>query len=346
MSLMRQWLERRERPAREQSALTDFAEEALLAIDERGVVRAANRAAGQLCPRLLIGANLGDALPAEGLATLVSDMRQLDESEIIDQVSIAGRPYRARLQRLAGRHGRIVISLQDISELVRLNRARRDMVANISHELRTPISNIRIIIENLFHEKERPKRGESINSVRAIQREADALQHLAEELLALSMMETGQVLLRMQPVGLRRLVREICEREEERRERAAVVIHNRVSREMRALADRDQLRRALMNLLHNALKWTPAGGQIEIDAEAAGDEITITVRDSGPGVPADQTARIFERFYRVDDSRSRGEGLGLGLAICRHIVEAHGGRIWAEPGQPGGGHFAFTLLAA
>ena len=314
-------------------------------LDERGTVRVANQAAKQLCAQPLIGLPLRVALPSPELAELVVDMQRLGETELIEQIHIAERPYRARLRLLTGKRARIGVSLQDISELVRLNRARRDMVANISHELRTPISSIRIIIESLFHEKERPKREDSISSLRAIQRETDSLQHLAEELLMLSMMETGQVLLRMQPVGLRKLVWEVCAREEERRELVGVTIHNRVEEKTSALADQDQLRRVLMNLLNNALKWTPRGGEIFFMAEETGEEITVTVRDTGPGVPADQTTRIFERFYQLDESRSRGDGVGLGLAICRHIVEAHGGRIWAEVNQGGGGHFAFTLLA-
>ena len=327
--------------------LVDFTEEALFILDERGIVRAANRAARGMCQSSLIGAPLRTVLPAPELAALVVDLVRLRESEMSEQILIAGRPYRARLRTLSGRRARIGLSLQDISELVRLNRARRDLVANISHELRTPISSIRIIIESLFHEKERPRRRDSIASLRAIQREADSLQHLAEELLLLSMMETGQVYLRMQPVRIQDLIREVCEREEERRELADVTFRHRVQSDLSVLADRDQLRRVLLNLLHNALKWTPAGGEIAFSAEENGEEITVTIQDSGPGVPADQTTRIFERFYQLDDARSRGEGIGLGLAICRHIVEAHGGRIWAEPGpEAGGGLIAFTLLAS
>ena len=327
--------------------LVDFAEEALFILDEEGIIRVANRTAQRMCQNPLIGAPLRLALPSPELATLVVDLVRLGETEMSEQIHIEERPYRARLRKFSGRRKRIGVSLQDISELVRLNRARRDMVANISHELRTPISSIRIIIESLFHEKERPRRRDSIASLRAIQREADSLQHLAEELLLLSMMETGQVYLRMQPVGIQELIREVCEREEDRRELTEARILNRVPGDLSVLADRDQLRRVLMNLLHNALKWAPEGGEIAFSAEENGEEITVIVQDTGPGVPADQTTRIFERFYQMDDSRSQVEGIGLGLAICRHIVEAHGGRIWAEPGsEVGGGYFAFTLLAS
>ncbi|MCY3935485.1 MAG: ATP-binding protein [Chloroflexi bacterium] len=335
------------RPGNGLRELVDFAEEALFILDERGNIQMANRAAQEMCPTTLIGVPLGEALPSPVLAALVEDLMQLDEKEMSEQVQIDECPFRVRVRALAGRRKRIAVSLQDISELVRLNRARRDMVANISHELRTPISSIRIIIESLFHEKERPRRRDSIASLRAIQREADSLQHLAEELLMLSMMETGQIYLRMQPVQLGELFGEVSDREEERRELAEVTVHNRVDREISVLADPDQLRRVLVNLLHNAMKWTPVGGEIVCRAEQQGEEVKVMLQDSGAGIPADQTQRIFERFYQMDDSRSRGEGIGLGLAICRHIIEAHGGRIWAEAGSTaGGGFFAFTLLAS
>ncbi|MEO8397875.1 MAG: sensor histidine kinase, partial [Chloroflexota bacterium] len=122
-----------------------------------------------------------------------------------------------------------------------------------------------------------------------------------------------------------------------------------VSKELRVLADRDQVQRVLLNLLHNAIKWSPPREKIRVRAESSGDEVTITVLDRGPGVPEDQRERVFERFYQVDKSRSGG-GTGLGLAICKHIVEAHGGRIWVEDNSEGkdgrGGNFKFTLPAA
>ena len=116
------------------------------------------------------------------------------------------------------------------------------------------------------------------------------------------------------------------------------------------LADGDQVRRVLINLIHNAIKWSPPNEKIRVRAESSGDEVVISVLDNGPGVPEEFRERIFERFYQLDPSRSAGEGTGLGLAICRHIIEAHGGRIWVENNDEGtdgtGGCFKFTLPAA
>jgi two-component system phosphate regulon sensor histidine kinase PhoR len=112
------------------------------------------------------------------------------------------------------------------------------------------------------------------------------------------------------------------------------------------LCDPDKVRRVLVNLVHNAVKWSPLGETIMIHVQRAADEVVISVIDNGPGVPDDQTERIFERFYQTDASRSGSDGTGLGLAICKHIVEAHGGRIWAEGNtQRSGGRFFFTLPA-
>jgi two-component system phosphate regulon sensor histidine kinase PhoR len=241
----------------------------------------------------------------------------------------------------------IGLALQDVSELVRLNRARRDMVANISHELRTPIANIRLIIDSLFHEDEKPKRKRSISSIQAIARETDSLLWIMQEMLDLSMIESGQAILRMVEVPLKSLVDEAIERLEDQSESKDLKIVHDVPGEIQVLCDPDQTRRVLVNLLHNAVKWSPQGETINVRAVNGGDEVIVSVVDHGPGVPDDQVERIFERFYQVDPSRSKQGGTGLGLAICKHIVEAHDGRIWAEGNsQSPGGRFMFTLPSA
>jgi two-component system phosphate regulon sensor histidine kinase PhoR len=263
-----------------------------------------------------------------------------------EQLAFNGRTYKTRVQVIR-RDGNtfIGIALQDISALVRLNRARRDMVANISHELRTPIANIRLIIDSLFHEQDKPKRKQSTSALKAIARETDSLLWLVQELLDLSMIETGQAILRMIEFRLRELVEEVAERMADQLEGKSLTLTIDILEEFEVLADYDQLRRVLVNLIHNAIKWSPPGGTIEVHAEYVGDEARIDVLDAGPGVPDDQVERIFERFYQVDSSRSSGDGSGLGLAICKHIIEGHGGRIWADGNSiGGGGRFHFTVM--
>jgi len=227
---------------------------------------------------------------------------------------------------------------------VRLNRARRDMVANISHELRKPVANIRIIIDSLFHEDEKPKRKRSISSLQAIARETDSLLWVIQEMMDLSMIESGQSIVRMVELDLRPLIEDAVDRMEDQSSLKDIRIVHDVSKKLRVWGDWDLARRVIVNLLHNAIKWSPKGSKITVSATATADDVTIQIVDEGPGVPDDQVERIFERFYQVNSSRSGGEGTGLGLAICKHIVEAHGGKVWAVgQSQTKGGKFVFTL---
>jgi two-component system phosphate regulon sensor histidine kinase PhoR len=327
--------------------LANVSHEALLVINEKRQIIAINDRAEELFGRERpIGESLIGITSSPELDMMVSDALTNAEESYEDQLIIKERTYRVNV-KVVRREGNFFIglALQDISDLVRLNRARRDMVANISHELRHPIANIMLTIDGLFHEHEKPKRKQSINSLRAIARETDTLLWLVEELYDLSMIESGQAIMRMLPCTLRELVNEAEERIHDQAAAKDLKYSNEVDSRVVVLCDHDQMRRVLTNLIHNAVKWSPQGETITVRAQDNGDEVTVTVSDRGTGVPDDQVQRIFERFYQVDDSRSGG-GTGLGLAICKHIVEAHGGRIWAEGNSTAkGGHFAFTLLS-
>ena len=177
--------------------------------------------------------------------------------------------------------------------------------------------------------------------------ETDALLWLAQELLDLSMIESGQAILRLVKSPLKQLVDDAIERFAPHAEMKDLTIVSHVPQNYDVLCDADQLKRVLGNLIHNAIKWSPKDNAITITASEHEDEITVTVFDKGPGVPEDLRERIFERFYQADVSRSGDEGTGLGLAICKHIIEAHGGRIWAAGNSRGkGGQFRFTVLKA
>ncbi len=294
-----------------------------------------------------LGKALADLIDAPDLLELVElSLREnegLEEHFIVDE-----RHYRARTRLL--RHGQrrfVSLAIQDISELVSLNRSRRDLVANISHELRTPITRIRLIIDSLFLDADKPKRKASIQSLKEIAMETDALLWLSQELLDLSMIESGEKILRMVPMPLKQVIDEASERFEAQAEMKDLTIVSHVPAQLGALCDVDQLKRALGNLIHNAIKWSPAHDVITITAAEQVDEIIVSVFDNGPGVRDDLRERIFERFYQGDSSRSGDEGTGLGLAICKHIIEAHGGRIWAQGNSHGrGGRFSLTLLKA
>ena len=331
------------------STIADVAYDQVIVLDSDTTIIAVNKAASEFFGHHNpIGECIGDVINSPDLISMVQHAIH-DEEGFEEQFKIGTRYYRARTHVIRYDNGNIFIgvAMQDITQLVRLNRARRDMVANISHELNTPIANIRLIIDGLFHEQSRPKRKASIASLRAIARETETLQWTVQELLDLSMIESGQAIMKLVEEPLSEIVDEAIARLDEKLDQKNINVVRHIPQKMRVLCDNEHLRRVFINLISNAIKWSPEDDAITVSATADGEEVSVAIFDNGPGVPEDQRERIFERFYQVDTARSGTEGSGLGLAICKHIVEAHGGRIWAEGNaQGGGGLFRFTLLNA
>lgn len=263
------------------------------------------------------------------------------------QIMINNLPHRVRAVT-AGPYG-LAIELKDLSELQRLGRARRDFIANISHELRTPLTSIRLVVESLLTGAARdPATTQGL--LQKINTEVRALEQMAQELLDLAQIESGQAIVKLLPTPVDQIVYDAIERLRPQAEHKSLRLHVNVPPDLIALADADLVNRALGNLLHNAIKFTPPHGEICVQARAvAGDTIEISVSDTGPGIPPQDLPRVFERFFRGDRAR-RNEGpggTGLGLAIAKHVVEAHGGTIRVESaGVPGkGATFYFTLLS-
>ncbi len=330
--------------------LANLTYDALIVVDEACKVIAINDSAETLFGvKRPIGESLANVTHLPELEMMVTDALSNQEETFEEQTSYERRPYRVRCRVVRrDEHMFIGLALQDVSDLVRLNRARRDMIGNISHELRNPIANIRLIIDGLFHEQDKPKRKQSTTALKAIARETDALMWLMQEMLDLSMIESGQAILRMVDTSIRDMVDEAIDRLVEQANSKDLKLVSEIPNNLKALADHDLVRRVILNLIHNAIKWSPPGEMIITRAEANGvGEVIISVLDNGPGVPEDHRERIFERFYQVDPARSGREGTGLGLAICKHIIEAHGGRVWVENNDQGknghGGYFRFTL---
>ena len=331
------------------TTISDIAFDVVVLLNEGCTILACNTAAkGLFGDRNPVGKKLDDVIHSPDLIHLVQYVLK-EEGSLEEQFMIAAAHYRAKTQVVHVDGGRrfIGLAMQDITQLVNLNRSRRDLVANISHELRTPITRIRLIIEGLFLDDDRPKRKASIQSLKEIAMETDALLWLAQELLDLSMIESGQSIMKLVKTPLKQIVDDAIERLGSQAEMKDLTIVSHVAEKYDVLCDADQLRRVLANLIHNAVKWSPPREAITITANEQGDEIVISVFDNGPGVPDDLRERIFERFYQADVSHSGNEGTGLGLAICKHIIEAHGGRIRAEGNSHGkGGHFLFTVMKA
>ncbi|MDD5447810.1 MAG: ATP-binding protein, partial [Actinomycetota bacterium] len=176
--------------------------------------------------------------------------------------------------------------------------------------------------------------------------ETDRLAQMVTELSELSRIESGKISLKVEPLDIGEVVKDTAKRLEAQVRRGGLSLVMDIPSDLpKALADKERVEQVLVNLLHNAIKFTPPGGRIEISAKTEGDSVLISVADTGIGIPPDDLSRIFERFYKADKARAGG-GTGLGLAIAKHTVEAHGGKIWAESTEGGGSTFSFTLPVA
>ena len=240
-----------------------------------------------------------------------------------------------------------VLVLHDITELRRLERVRRDFVANVSHEFKTPLTAIQGFAETLLggalDDKANRKR-----FVEIIREHARRLARLTDDLLKLSRIEAGRLDLESRPVSVAGLVNGCVETARLKAESRGLRIVVELPEGLPPVrGDAVQLDEVLQNLIDNALQYTPSGGRIDVTAYSNGHEVIFTVADTGIGIPESDLERIFERFYRVDAARSReAGGTGLGLSIARHIVDAHGGRIWVESAVGQGSRFRFSIDVA
>ena len=239
-----------------------------------------------------------------------------------------------------------LLVLQDVSELRRTETVRREFVGNVSHELRTPLASLKALVETLEEGAldDPPAAREFLGQMHV---EVDNLAQLVQELLELSRIESGQAQLNREAVSPLSLLRAAERRLGRQAERVGVQLAVEEAPDVPAVyADPQLVERVLLNLVQNALKFTPAGGTVHLTATEHEGGVRLSVSDTGIGLPAEELDRIFERFYKVDRSRA-SRGTGLGLAIAKHIIQAHGGRIWAEsPGEGQGASFHFTLPLA
>jgi signal transduction histidine kinase len=226
------------------------------------------------------------------------------------------------------------------------NRLKNEFLANVSHELRTPLSHIKGYTETLLGgAKDDPD--VATRFLQTIARNAERLQLLIEDLLTISELESGRVTLNLQPLSLHAVVEKVFDDFKARAEARTMTLTDKTAG-VKANADAVRLEQVLSNLVDNAIKYGRSGGRVTIGARSAGDgKVEVCVQDDGPGLPADSLERVFERFYRVDKGRSREQGgTGLGLAIVKHIVQSHGGAVWAKSEAGRGATFYFTLAIA
>jgi len=313
----------------ETGALVEAMVEGVIAADGRGRIVTANPAA-----RRLLGYGPGEALP--DLAEL---FRVKAAREVVDAV-LAGEPVQDRPLEMDGRAflvnarplpaGGAVLVIHDLTEMRRLEAVRRDFVANVSHELKTPLTSISGYAETLLADQPDPETARRFTGT--ILSNARRMQRLVDDLLDLSRIEAGRWQPTLSPVDVAAVAREswmaLAGRADTRQVTFGVEIGPGADL---VRADLDALRQILTNLLDNSLRYTPAGGRIVCSTARRDPGLAVTIRDTGAGISREHLPRIFERFYRGDASRSREEGgTGLGLAIVKHLVEAHGGRVTAE----------------
>jgi two-component system phosphate regulon sensor histidine kinase PhoR len=342
--------------------------------------------------------------PGVGLSQgLIAIIRDYQVESLVNDVLKDGEPREMTLQLLTGgktlrlraapfaieqTRGAVLLA-RDVTQINMLERARRDMVANVSHELRTPLASVKLLVETL---QNAPPPHITQRMLVQMAQEVDAVTQLVDELHELSQIESGRVALQLSSAALAPVVARAIERIRPQAERKAIQISAYISEQLPpVLIDADRIGQVLLNLLHNAVKFTPNSGAVVLrafaiavgaesqglqyasqstpagaDGAAAqpedgeeqrniqmplsltpGEWMLVAITDSGIGIPARDLPRIFERFYKVDRARTRNAGgTGLGLAIAKHLIEGHGGRIWATSEEGNGSTFYFALPLA
>ncbi len=325
----------------QQEALFNSMTEGLLVLDRSGRVELVNETLRRLLALKVVvrGETLLEAFRLKELAAVAKRLEQEQTVRGIE-VELPGMDERwlevsaaAVLDRDGSRHGAILV-FHDLTRIKQLENTRQEFVANVSHELRTPLSLIKGFVETLLegakHEPELSTR---------------FLRTIEKHLLTISRLESGQIVMNLQPVDLREEVTRVVDDLQSRADDKKVVVQNRVAAGLTARADADRLHQVLFNLVENAIKYGKHEGRVAIGGRLSGEtKVEVWVQDDGPGIPPEARERVFERFYRVDRARSRETGgTGLGLAIVKHIVQAHGGEVWVKSELGAGSTFFFTL---
>jgi two-component system phosphate regulon sensor histidine kinase PhoR len=323
--------------------------DAVLAVTAEGRITFANVAAERLFLRSheeLVGNPFVWVMPDEQVIEALRASREEGRRE----ARLIERPNRQYLQVITtpivgGGEWAALVVFHDLTDVKRVEQMRRDFVANVSHELRTPLASIKSVIETLQGGalEDREAAQEFLSRADA---EVDRLVQMVEELLELSRIESGEVPLARQPVEMAAILADAFERLRSQAEKQGLSLTLEIASNLvPIIGDAERLERVAVNLIHNALKFTPAGGSVHVSASFDGSAVTVKVSDTGVGIAPEDLPRIFERFYKAD--RARGaSGTGLGLAVVKHTVEAHGGTVsvQSEPGH--GSTFTFSIPAA
>jgi signal transduction histidine kinase len=318
-------------------------------VDGKCHVEFANAAAGATFgfdPEWALNVHVIEAIPNVELERRIGDALRGEAS--VAPLMLTGasgqRTYRVSVYPLtdgADDSRRVVVFSDDQTALLRLDRARKEFLSNVSHELRTPLSSIKLMLETVLEAPEEEARDLFVPQALA---QVDRLTALVGQLLEQARAESGQLKLHMRDIDLEEVARPIVAAFEQQASNKGVSLELAPLRPVRVEADPDRLAQVFVNLIDNALRHTAGGGRIRVELDARDSDAVLRVRDTGEGIPYRDLPHIFERFYVVDRSRTRGSsGAGLGLAIVKGIVDAHGGTISAESMLGRGTSFTIRL---
>lgn len=334
----------------QQQVLFNSMIEGLLLLDRQQKVYLANRAFKNLfgLKNELRGKTILEALRLHELEELVQRVQA--EGQVFDyEIKLPDLTERwlrvnaAVISNSAGEREGMILVFHDLTRLKQLERTREEFVANVSHELRTPLSLIKGYVETLLDgARHNPEVAERF--LRIIERNTSRLDLLIQDLLTISALESGRMKLNLQPVDLRGVADKVLGDLHSKADAKNVALNNELP-VMEVHADANRLDQVFANLVDNAIKYGRANGRVTVSGRKLDESrLELSVQDDGPGIPAEALDRVFERFYRVDKARSRDQGgTGLGLSIVKHIVQAHGGEVWAKSELGKGTTFFFTL---
>jgi two-component system phosphate regulon sensor histidine kinase PhoR len=338
----------------EQAAFVESLSVGVLGVDPQLRIVAANGTAHALLgrePRTLVGRTILEAfLDTDVEATVRAALESGSSTGELAPAGADGPRLVVRGRRTPA--GGAWLVLEDVSELRRLQQIRAEFIDNLSHELRTPLTTVSLLAETLTREAEAA--GDAVparmrDRIEKIEVETGHLVQMVSELLDLSRIESGGALGVVDVVDLGRIAAESAERLRLFADRQGVALRVEVGDGVPPVrGDAARLGQVVVNLVHNAVKFSPDGGDVTVAVRNVDGEAVVSIADHGVGIPRAAQPRIFERFYKVDRARVRGEtgGTGLGLAIARHIVEQHGGRIWVESTEGAGSTFSFAVPPA
>jgi two-component system phosphate regulon sensor histidine kinase PhoR len=327
----------------ELAVMLDSMQEGVVAITSNGFVRWSNAVMQRIAGSQLIpGRPLVHSVRDPELLACVRGALERHELCVGRASLLApGRVFEVNAAPLPA--GGALIVLHDVTSIEAAQKSRREFVANVSHELRTPLTSIQGYVETLI-EDPNPSPETTLEFLGVILKNASRMNRLTEDLLALASVESPDYKVNLQPVRASILLRDAIDSIGGKFVDSGVKIEFTGAPDASIMADPDAMHQVFGNLLENALKYARAGKSIRVSARLLASEVEFTIQDFGPGIASEHLERIFERFYRIDKARSRESGgTGLGLAIVKHIVQAHGGRIWAESELGNGASFHFTL---